>query len=212
MNLLALLLLGGSPPNDVLTASARLDAGALAVTAVYEVVLNVKLADGWSASKSGMPNPLLQLSVPDCVTLEGRELTEHADLSRNEFLHAPFELLIEPGPTRIRFTLNSEPGDDDRFALNVIAYVSNDGGQSNWLVRRRLELPVAAGAEARGAQATRSNWGAESTFGIGDKIEPFDLPQLDGQTLPLADVLGTKNVVITTMRPRVAGEVHAPVD
>ena len=198
--LFAVLLLVSGPPADVLKVSARLATDDLGVGESYEIVVDLKVADGWSVADAGMPGALLQVDVPPCAALSGEVLTEYRDLAKHEFLRAPFERMIQPGEARVGFLLNERPNTADRFAFNVLAYVNRDGGEESWLVRQRFELPIRAGAEAAATDASVSNWMGDDTLQLGDKVEPFELPKPDGTMVRLADVLGKKNVVITTYR------------
>ena len=95
------------------------------------------LAEGWTASESGIPQAFLQIDVPDSVKLEGKMLTEFRDLAKNEYVREPFERLIDPGRTKIGFTLISEPESGDSLSLNIIAYIKSEDGDDNYYLRRR---------------------------------------------------------------------------
>ncbi|MCH7884194.1 MAG: hypothetical protein IIC01_03000 [Planctomycetes bacterium] len=194
------LLLGSTPPsNDQVTINARIEADRLEVGQEYEIVLDVRFKANHSASEAGMPAPILQIQVPPSVRLSGKVLSSHKELSRNEFLHAPFERLMKDAPTRVPFTLVHEPAPEDQFSLNVLAYVSNGKGTS--FVRRRLTLPVRASATAKEADPNTSDWGVnERLLQLGDKAALFKLPRADGSTVSLDQYLGKKNVVVTTYR------------
>ena len=194
------LLLGSTPPsNDEVTIHARIEADRLEVGQEYAIVLEVRFKANHSASEAGMPAPILQIQAPQCVQLSGKVLRSHKELSRNEFLHAPFERLLEDASSRVLFTLVGEPAPEDQFSLNVLAYVSNGKGTS--FVRRRLTLPVRASATAKEADPNTSDWGENKRLlQLGDKAALFELPRADGSTVPLAQYLGRKNVLVTTYR------------
>jgi hypothetical protein len=164
------------------------------------LVIEVKTKEGWSASDSGIPRPILQIDVPASVELEGKSLTEYRELSRNEFLQSPFERLLDGPRQTIPFKLASAPGADERISLNVLAYVTDKPGEDAWFARRRLELPLKAGAVATPAATEKSDWGREKLLQIGDKAEPFELPRADGSSVSLAEHLGKKNIVVVTYR------------
>ena len=194
-------LLYGSTPgsNDEVTIDARIEADRLEVGQEYEIVLDVRFKTNLSASGAGMPAPILQIQTPQSVRLSGKVLRSYKELSRNEFLQAPFERLIKDAPTRVPFTVVREPAPEDQFSLNVLAYVSN--GKETSFVRRRLTLPVRASATAKEADPNTSDWGVNKRLlQLGDKAALFELPRADGSTVSLARYLGRKNVVVTTYR------------
>lgn len=194
------MLFGSTPPsNDEVTINARIEADRLEVGQEYEIVLDVRFKTDLSASEAGMPAPILQIQAPQSVRLSGKVLSSHKELSRNEFLHAPFERLIENASSRVLFTLVREPAPEDQFSLNVLAYVSN--GKETSFIRQRLTLPVRASATSKEADPNSSAWGAnERLLQLGDKAALFELRRADGATVSLAQYLGKKNVVVTTYR------------
>jgi len=70
--LFPLLLSAADLPKDVISVSARIEADSLEVGKDCEIVLDVQMKDGWSASDSGIPNAILQIKVPRSIQLEGR--------------------------------------------------------------------------------------------------------------------------------------------
>ncbi|RMF81537.1 MAG: hypothetical protein D6744_07085 [Planctomycetota bacterium] len=197
-SVVALLLWLGGPPADALTVSARLTANDLKTGEPAEIVIDLKVAEGWSISDAGMPGALLQFDVPASVELVGRALTDYRELARNEFLRAPYERMIRPGETAVGFKLRNTPAADERIALNVVAYVGRDS--DSWLVRKRLELPLASGAEAVPADPSISKSTGDDTLQIGEKAVAFELSRPDGTRVNIGDVLGKKPIVITTYR------------
>lgn len=117
---LSLVVLGAQPPVDVLAVSAELEVDALTVGPEYDIVLRVAIKDGWSASGDGVPAPLLQIDAPPAVKLSGKHLTSFKELSRNEFLQAPFERLLKAKEERVQFTLIRPPGQGEQISLNVM--------------------------------------------------------------------------------------------
>jgi hypothetical protein len=201
MLLAPLLGAAGPPPDDVVTVSARLPDAALAVGAEHAIELTVEVAAGWSAADAGIPKIFLQIDPPPSVRLAGKVIESDRELAANEFLAKPFERMIDPGSTSVGFTLDAEPGADEAFALNVVAYVRRGDDGPAWFVRRRVALPVAAGAAGVRDDATRSGWGGDrGGLQIGDEADPFALPRGDGTTVRLADYRGEKNVIVTTYR------------
>jgi hypothetical protein len=193
---------GAAPPTPApLHVEATLPAETLAVGEAYDAALRVTLDDGWSAATAGIPAPILQIDVPACVELEGKVLTERRELAKNEFLDAPFERMLETGDNAIRFRLVSQPQAGDVIALNVVAYVREGDDEEAWFIRRRLHLPVEAGATAVEADAGDTTWGGErDTLHVGDAADAFTLPRADGSTISLGDYRGKKNVIVTTYR------------
>ncbi len=186
---------------NMINVSATLGAKSLVVGQAYEIQLRVSVAEGWSASTAGIPKPILQINVPKSVHLSGKVLSDHRELSRNEFLQAPYERLIEVGSNVVEFTLTTEPGADDRIGLNIITYVRQGEDENAFFVRKRLELPLQPEATAQGGDSSNSNWGGEgSGLQIGDRAKPFALPRADGSTVTLDDYLGKTNIILTTYR------------
>lgn len=117
---LSLVVLGAQPPVDVLAVSPKLEADALTVGPEYDIVLRVAIKDGWSASGASVPAPLLQIDAPPAVKLSGKTLSSYQELSRNEFLQAPFERLLKAKEERVEFTLVRPPGQGEQISLNVM--------------------------------------------------------------------------------------------
>ena len=187
--------------SDLLTVKARHAADRLEVGKSYEIIVELTVKDGYSASEGGIPGPLLQIDVPDCVKLSGKELKSHRELSRNEFLQEPYERLLSENPARIGFKLTSAPAADDVIALSVLAYVGAESKKEDvHFVRQRLHLAVAGGAEAEPVNHKVSTWGHEGLLQIGDKADLFTLPKANGETVALADLVGKTNIIVTTYR------------
>lgn len=206
--LLVLLLASaqGAAPQTA-DAPARIELGAvmdarpLEVGEPREFVLELDLGEGVSLSEAGIPSPILQIEVPPSVKLGGRYLRTYEELADNEFLNEPFERLLKGSRSTIAFELTREPGPDERLGLNVIGYQTSDGGKRTSFLRRRLELPLTAGARALEVAATRSSWGADpDLLQIGDDAAEFVLPMADGVELALEEFLGEQNVLVTTYR------------
>ena len=197
VQLLALLTVL-SLPDDAFVASARIDADALQPGGSYEIVVDVHIANGVSTSDAGVPAPVLQIKAPTSARLVGAVLDTREELSRNEYLKAPFERLAEEVPMRIPFELRVNPGADEHFSLNVLAFVRY--GNDDYFVRRRLDLPLLPGASATLAEPTVSDWGDSSVLALGEPADPFRLPTADGTRVSLEQYQGKKNVVVTTYR------------
>ncbi|MCO6435574.1 MAG: hypothetical protein J5J06_00625 [Phycisphaerae bacterium] len=186
-------------PPDALSVSARMDAPSLEVGQTYTIQLDAEFAKGVSAADAGIPAPILQIDVPTSAELAGKVLATQDELRKNEFLQAPYERLLKELPARVEFKLTREPASNEHFALNVIAYLADDEGNSRF-VRKRLTLPLAGSGEATPADPTTSTWGRGDTLQIGDRVEPFTLPRADGSKLSLDGYLGKKNIIVTTYR------------
>jgi hypothetical protein len=190
-------------PADAVRVEARMATDKITadLTRAFDVVLEVD--EGWSISTAGHPKAFLQVDAPPSVTLAGAVLESHQELARNGFLVAPFERVIGPGTTRVEFTIDGRPGDDERIGINVVAYVGRDGSSDAWFLRRRLELPLAAGAVAAAGDDRDTSWGDaghdRDGLAVGDTADPLRLPRADGTMVDLADYRG-RHVIITTYR------------
>ncbi|MEE8169531.1 MAG: hypothetical protein V3T70_03195 [Phycisphaerae bacterium] len=198
--LLPALLAASGAPDDVVHVAARIDASSFEVGSEYAIVLDVRVQSGWSAAASGISNPIVQIKPPASAQLVGKVLTSYRELSRNEFLQAPYERLVSEPRSRIAFKLTGKPGADDVFSISVLAYVSEDPKTNGWLIRRRITLPLQAGAAGVVAAPAPSGWGDNDLLAIGDAAPPFKLPKAGGESVALKDYLGKKNVVVTTYR------------
>ncbi|MCH8149077.1 MAG: hypothetical protein IH987_14025 [Planctomycetes bacterium] len=187
-------------PDDLAEVSARIAADRLVVGESYEMIIDISLRDGYSASVAGIPAPLLQIEVPSCVVLKGKVLKGHRELARNEYLREPFERMLSELPARIGFDLKKKPGPNDAFGLNILAYVGATSGDDAFFVRRRLNLKVAGGAKAEVGESGVSTWGKEKLLQLGDEAAPFKLPKADGKKVDLAKYRGKKSVIVTTYR------------
>ena len=78
------------------------------------------------------------MRVPDCVT--------RAKTDNKEYLRSPFELKLDDGQAKIRFTLASQPKPGDTIVLNLTCYVETDEKGSARLVRRRGRVALKPGA------------------------------------------------------------------
>jgi len=192
------LVSSGIAPGEV-QVSARLEASALTVGPTYEIVLDLALPAGLSNANSKIA-PVLQIDVPDGVTLDGEVLTTHEDLARNEFLQEPFERALTDFPARIAFQLEKAPEAGATIGLNLVAYLIDDADQHSFL-RRRLELPLAPMASARRVDELRSDWTTDvRLLQIGQRAADFELPREDGSLVGLTDYIGEKNIIVTTYR------------
>ena len=187
--------------SDEVRIAATLDATELAVGSTFEVRLEIVFPEAVVASEAGVPAPLLQLDVPPSVVPAGKVLATLKELRNNEFIAEPYERLLEDPVNTITFELTSAPAEGATIGLNVIAYVSAGDGSEPVFMRRRLELPLIAGATATEATEPNSRWGTDDALlQIGDKLEPFALPLADGYELSVAEWIGQSNLILTTYR------------
>lgn len=194
----ALLLSIAAGPD--IQVSAYIDGDSLDAGATHEIVVEFALPANLRNANDKIA-PLIQIDVPAGVTLEGRELTAHEDLARNEFLQLPYERAVAVGefPARIPFHLERD-APDATVGISLVAYLVDDAGEHSFL-RRRLELPLAPGAEAREGDAADSSWGKDETLlQIGQRAADFELPRGDGSPVALTDYIGDKNIIVTTYR------------
>ncbi len=197
----SLILFVSQPPGDVLSISATLEAEELSVGSKYEIVLKVKIKDGWSAAAAGVPAPLVQFDVPPSVELSGKVLTSQRELSRNEFMQAPFERLLKNEEEHIGFSLVQAPGAKEQIVLNIMAYVTQDPTVDSFFIRRRFTLDVKPRAQAVGVVGTQSDWGIDKhLLQVGDPAEVFSLPKAFDPPIGLGNYLGQKNIIVITYR------------
>ncbi|MFT7462737.1 MAG: hypothetical protein ACI9EF_001079 [Pseudohongiellaceae bacterium] len=198
----ALLALAGlvMPPDDIVQVTARMADTALVVDEISTFTIDVTFAEGAAASAAGLPAPVLQLDVPASMKLEGPYLTTLRQLSGNEHLQHPFERMIKTGGTTVEFTLQGEPAEGETLGIIVSGYVTTS--ETAFFLRKRLELPLTAGAEAVAGDDRNSSWGTdEDLLKIGQAAPAISLPSADGQqTLDLDEHLGSSNVLLVTYR------------
>ena len=187
-------------PDDLMTITAKMPEGPLVSGEEYAFTLSVEIKKGIAVRKAGLPAPILQLDVPSSVRLAGKVLTEQGELAKNEFLHAPFERLVDESPAKIVFRLVGDPAADDRIAFNVLAYLKGKTEAEFRFVRKRFELPIRGGAEAVAVDPAVSTWGDNEFLRIGARAAPFSLPSAAGPKVSLESYLGRKNVLVTTYR------------
>jgi len=196
---LALVTAATTPPVTI-RASIPADA-ALEEDAEATFSIEIELAEGWAATAGTLDKPIVQIQVPDSCSLDGRYLSSHADLAKNEFIQQPFERLVAlDEPTPVPFTVDAAPGESDAFRINVIFYASPGEDSATELVRARVELPVRAGAIARSIASVPATWGEGEEYGPGDLVEGFTLARGDGTSLDISPWLGEKLVLVTTYR------------
>ncbi len=197
----SLVLFVSQAPGDVLSVSATLEADELSVGSNYEIVLKVEIKEGWSAAAAGVPAPLVQIDVPPSVELSGKILTSQRELSKNEYLQAPFERLLKSEEEHIGFSLVTAPAPGAQIWLNIMAYVTQDPTVDSFFIRRRFALDVKPRAQAVGVVAAKSDWGIDKQLlQIGDPAEDFSLPKAFDPPIGLGNYLGQKNIIVTTYR------------
>jgi len=190
---------GAAGQGSAMRVTARMP-DKLATGQELELIVEIELGRGWSASEDGPGRPLLQLDVPETVRLSGRVLETYQQLSRNEFLEEPYERQATFGENPVRLTVLESSDEDDRLGINVVAYLRSPDGKATF-VRRRVDLPVRTGASASSdSRADRSGWGRNGTLQIGDRAAALMLPRADGTEFDLSLVLGQRPIVITTYR------------
>ncbi|MCB9858744.1 MAG: hypothetical protein H6818_23950 [Phycisphaerales bacterium] len=193
------LCLASAPPADVIRSSARLD-GPLKVGATTRLVVEIDMKDGWSINKAGIPNAIIQIDAPTCVTMIGERAKDKTELSRTGFMKHPEERMADGRTTAFEFELRAPPAQDDQFEVNVLAYVSPPDKSDAWYVRQRLAISLKDGAQSSSIDAKTSDWGVGDELQLGDQLPRLKLPKADGTLVDLAAQLGKKNIVITTYR------------
>lgn len=146
--------------------------------------------------------PMLLVEHHDKVELSGAPPEEMVtpDDFQVTYLRMPYGRRILAKETEVAFTLTAEPGPDDVLALNVITYLEGDAPRDARFVRRRVELPLRAGATAAGAPSDVSRWGEGETLSIGDVAPDFELPDLVGRKKSLSSLLDDRRVLILAYR------------
>ncbi|MEQ8767008.1 MAG: hypothetical protein RL885_24050 [Planctomycetota bacterium] len=192
------MLLGSfdEPPDDVLRFEARMPSGPLE-PGRYELRIESSIQDGWTAA--GVTSPVLQIGVPDGVTLEG-EVLEGRALMRNGFFQAPYERLLERGSETVAFVVGADVAADAALYFNVVAYVTQDPEKNAWFVRHRYRLPLKPESRSEKVEIGEASWSGREGLRIGEKAKPFVLPSADGSTVDLSDHLGERPVIVTTYR------------
>ncbi len=192
----------GPLPSDERAAvkiSAHLEPGALEPGSELAFVIDVELPEDVTTTAAGVPAPFLQLDVPESVKLGGVHLTTYRDLASNGFLQFPFERLLEDTSTRVAFELRDAPGEDETIGIIVTAYVT--AGDEAMFLRRRLELPLKAAAQAVPGDDRDSSWGKDDDLlAIGDRAADFALPGPEDTHVDLSASLGDGNLLVTTYR------------
>jgi hypothetical protein len=143
---------------------------------------------------------MVEIEVPASVELSGKVLESFDELKKNEFLRAPFERLLQKPQTSIGFRLTSPPAKDARIEFNFLAYVSKDPAENGWFVRKRLALPIVAGATAVEVSPRVSRAGASDTLQLGDEASSFELPEAEGDFVEFDQYLYERNIIVTTYR------------
>lgn len=188
-------------PRDGVAFFAALGDEPLEVGATLTARVEIALDEGVSATDSGMPGFILQLDPPAGVELAGKRVTEYADLAKNEFLMEPWERLVKSESVDVEFTLDELPAEGATLGLVLVGYVASRPGVDDSFLRRRLELPLVPGAEARPGDDADSSWGpVEDLLKIGDRAPAFDLPLLEEGRYDLAESLGTSPLIVSTYR------------
>ncbi|MCA9254894.1 MAG: hypothetical protein KDA33_04625 [Phycisphaerales bacterium] len=196
---LASASIASAPPAETLRASARLE-GSLAEGATARLVVRIDVNEGWTLGDAGLPNAVIQVDAPACARVVGERARDAKALSKSGFLRLPEERMADGAETAFEFRLNSAPGADDSFGINVLAYVSPPDGADAWFVRQRIAIPLRKDARSTPANAVTSRWSGDDGLQLGEKPELMKLPRADGSLVDLGEHLGRKNIVITTYR------------
>lgn len=163
--------------------------------------VSLTLPGAADASGAGVPAPILQLDLPPSVRLLGEYKRSYRDLARNEFLAEPFERLMKSREVTIPFELVAEPSEGASIGVSVVGYLSATEETPARFFRRRVELPVTAGAEGTPGNHRDSSWGEdEATLDIGDTVPPIALPVASGGEVDLGAYLGKQKIILTTYR------------
>lgn len=186
-------------PEGVVKLQVRMADAALAVGAESSFTVQIELAEGWSSNQNRL-SPIVQIDVPPSVQLEGRVLEDRRQLASNEYLRAPYEQIVEDGSLTVNFTLQKKPTEGEAIHVNVLAYLSQDPKVNSWFLRRRLSLPLEAGASAKVADWSQSNWGDGEILQLMDEAVSFALPRADDSLVDMEEYLYDKHILVTTYR------------
>lgn len=205
LTLLAATMVGvaaAAPVESLLTARAAMPEAPLTVGEDHEFTLTIEGDPSWSPSGAGVPDPLVQIKVPPSVELTGRVLDSYREQAQNEFIVEPFERLATVGENAIGFRLVGEPGEGETIGVSIIAYLSSEDGSDARFLRKRLELPVRAGATAEAvAWSEDSSWSSlDDVLDIGDRYFDVSLPDAEGNTVTLSQLVGDGPLIVTTYR------------
>jgi|GEM_PF-1200135 len=193
-------LAGTAPPPDVVKMDMRIDSPDRDVGKTMRLFVSVDLKDGWTGNAGKAPNFILQVDAPDCVEMQGPRLEGIRNLSRNGFLRPPEEKMMEGRETSLEFKITKAPSKDDRFAVNLIGYVTDADNTDVWYIRRRMAFAMTKDAKPTRIDESPSTWGIGNELELGDKAVPFKLPQADGTEVDLSQYLGKKNIIVSTYR------------
>ena len=196
-----LLMTSAAVAAEPFEVTARMPDDVLRVNRRYVMTIEARLGEDYQRTGVGVAQPLLQINLPPCVELTDRELTTERELKKNNFLAAPFEMLLQERVTEIPFKLTRDPQPGETIGLNVLAYVRRRDDGAERFVRRRYEISPAKDAVATVvADNTNWRWGRGDALNIGDKLPPLELPRSDGSTFSLATLLGKQRFILTTYR------------
>ena len=197
----------GTPPEFELEVTASMR-DANADRTQRQAVIKVVPPPGHSLSDSGIPGWIVQLDVPDCVTLTGKRVLRFEELRDNEFLMEPWERLSEEPELVISLRVDADAEPAATLGINVLSYIAAAPGTDDHFVRRRLELPLHANATARPGNAEDTRWGpfgAESEqpspLAINDTMPALNLPRLgSSERWSSEGLFGTKATLLVTYR------------
>ena len=202
-------------PVSAVLAAPGSELGDLEVGGHYELEVSVELAGEinvefpWSSAfrSEGERRPLLLIDSPDCIRLEGAapDVLVTPDDYQSSYLHFPHGRRMLSKTVSVAFELVAEPAPEDTIGINVVGYlgqVGTDSRQDSSFVRRRLELPLTAGARVAsdGSTAQRSSWGEDRTLQIGDRFPEAALVDNTGAPVQLSEWLGKRDVLVTLYR------------
>ena len=195
-------------PVDSISVTASVTSTSLEPGAAATAQLQIELANGVSASASGLPGFIIQLDPPDGLDLVGKEVVTFEDQRDNEFLMEPWERLLEGTQLDIEFKTAAALAEDATLGVIVLGYVSSADGKTSAFLRRRIELPLRAGATSVPGDDSDSTWGprpdhpagASKGLNIGDRAANWTLPTLKGPAFSPAAWLGKEPTLVVTYR------------
>ena len=197
-----LSLLAEPDPLEAVRIEATLSEAPLEAGATASIAIEFELPEGFSASGSGVPAPILQIDPSASVRPAGERVTAYRALASNEFLDQPYERLLSELPASVELSIDAAPGEDETLGLIFTAYVDAGEEHGKRFLRRRLELPLSPGASAQRGDDADSSWGPadDQRLAIGEAAPALQLPSLFEGRVDFGEARGDGWQIVSTYR------------